>query len=196
MSICSLDLFIKLAAGTLERTRELRGDVIASAFSQQEGSHAEQHCHCPHNVTYTVMCSSATNQREGVVSLLRLELEQQNNNDQDVLVKPKKHVRFSVVETREYALVVGDHPLCPDGLALSLDWRYSPETTVKNVLDAQEKKGCGEPKRLGYSERRLRLKQASNEKEEIERIEECKRLDQTELPQFVSRYAFAALEPQ
>jgi len=150
---------------------------------------------CAIHKDYAVVCSSATNQQDGVVSLLRLELEQQNNNDQDDLVKTKKHVRFSVVETREYALVVGDHPLCPDGLALSLDWIYSPETTVKNVLDAQEENRCGEPKRLGYTERRLRLQQVSNEKRVIERIEECKRLDQTEIPP-MSRYAYAALVPQ
>lgn len=38
-----------------------------------------------------------------------------------------KHVRFGEARIREYALIVGDHPICQDGLPLSLDWAHSPE---------------------------------------------------------------------
>ena len=78
--------------------------------------------------------------------------------------KQEKHVRFSNVEIREYALTVGDHPCCPDGLALSLDWGYSPQTTVKSVVleDSEKQSSCSPPlRRLGYMDRRMRLRRAA-----------------------------------
>ena len=86
----------------------------------------------------------------------------------------KKQVRFSNVEIREYALVVGDHPFCSDGLALSLDWRHSPYTTVRNVLE--ENKPSVRPKRLCYMDRKLRLQHVSNEMDEIRKYLEIERL--------------------
>ncbi|KAG7348879.1 hypothetical protein IV203_011476 [Nitzschia inconspicua] len=41
--------------------------------------------------------------------------------------KPNKTVRFGNAKVREYKLTVGDHPICKDGLALSLDWKHSSE---------------------------------------------------------------------
>jgi hypothetical protein len=41
--------------------------------------------------------------------------------------KGQNKVRFGKAKVREYALTVGDHPVCKDGLALSLDWNYSTE---------------------------------------------------------------------
>jgi len=107
------------------------------------------------------MCSAPNQEESGVVSLLRLAMENKELHN-GAMKKRDKHVRFSCVEIREYALVEGDHPYCEDGLALSLDWRYSPQTTVKNVLDvADDEKTSTPPRRLGYLDRRMRLQQAS-----------------------------------
>ena len=108
-------------------------------------------------VQYSDMMCSVSQEKNAVVSLLRLSLEQKKH---DVVKKQDKHVRFSNIEIREYALVEGDHPYCVDGLALSLDWRYAPQTTVKNVL-LEDKECAGKPRRLGYVDRRMRLQQAS-----------------------------------
>lgn len=44
----------------------------------------------------------------------------------------RNKVRFGKAKVREYSLTVGDHPICKDGLALSLDWNHSAER-VYNV---------------------------------------------------------------
>jgi hypothetical protein len=97
----------------------------------------------------------------GAVSLLTLALEKKSTS----VEKREKHVRFSNVEIREYALTVGDHPYCPDGLALSLDWGYSPQTTVKSVVleDTEKQNSLSSPplRRLGYMDRRMRLRRAA-----------------------------------
>ena len=41
--------------------------------------------------------------------------------------KLHRRVRFSTIHVQEYALTVGDHPICRDGLAISLDWSHSKE---------------------------------------------------------------------
>ena len=78
---------------------------------------------------------------------LSLPLEEQ-------LWKRERVVRFSTVEIREHDIVLGDHPFCNDGLALSLDWTYDPHTIV---LDANARRTGGEARRLSYVERKLRL---------------------------------------
>ena len=42
-----------------------------------------------------------------------------------------KHVRFSHVEVREYAITVGDHPSCSSEPALTLDWKYATPTRIE-----------------------------------------------------------------
>jgi hypothetical protein len=46
-----------------------------------------------------------------------------------------RRVSFSTIETREYNITVGDHPLCRDGLPLQLDWDHSEEVVI-NIKDA------------------------------------------------------------
>lgn len=41
--------------------------------------------------------------------------------------KLHRRVRFSSTHVQEYAITVGDHPICREGLALSLDWVHSNE---------------------------------------------------------------------
>lgn len=123
------------------------------------------------------MCSSLPNEEKSGVSLLSLQLEQEKQHATPRRKMPK-NVRFSTVQIREYTLVVGDHPLCEGGLAMSLDWAYSPQITVKNVVDVEHEResmlasSVSPPQRLGYMERKLRLQQASSEKDEVQRYVE------------------------
>lgn len=41
--------------------------------------------------------------------------------------KLHRKVKFSSVSVQEHAITVGDHPICKDGLALSLDWAHAEE---------------------------------------------------------------------
>lgn len=41
--------------------------------------------------------------------------------------KHHRRVRFGCTRVREYAVTVGDHPICQDGLALTLDWSHADE---------------------------------------------------------------------
>jgi hypothetical protein len=71
----------------------------------------------------------------------------------------KKRVRWDTIQTREYALVVGDHPLCQDGLPVSLDWKYSDYSNclIKSFKLSERKQSYVFPRRLSYEERRQRL---------------------------------------
>ena len=42
-----------------------------------------------------------------------------------------KHVRFSHVEVREYAITAGNHPSCSSEPALTLDWKYATPTRIE-----------------------------------------------------------------
>jgi hypothetical protein len=51
----------------------------------------------------------------------------------------KKCVRFSnLIEMRNYNVVLSDHPLCDDGLAIELGWTYDPALTELVDLDTHE----------------------------------------------------------
>jgi hypothetical protein len=68
-----------------------------------------------------------------------------------------KRVRWDKINTREFALVVGDHPLCNDGLPVSLGWKYS-DCGPNSLAEASERKQSYVfPRRLSYDERRQRL---------------------------------------
>jgi hypothetical protein len=45
----------------------------------------------------------------------------------------RSSVRFGSVEVREYSVVIGSHPLCREGLALSLGWFYSEPRMYDNL---------------------------------------------------------------
>jgi hypothetical protein len=75
----------------------------------------------------------------------------------------KKRVSWACIHTREYALVVGDHPMCQDGLPVSLGWQYN-DGNSKTLLTQQQQVQVRErlqsyvfPRRLSYEERRNRL---------------------------------------
>jgi hypothetical protein len=71
----------------------------------------------------------------------------------------KRRVSFCpVVQVREHAITIGDHPCCWDGLPLMLDWRHALETYLIDLECSQERMGkYGMPRRLSYEERRQRL---------------------------------------
>lgn len=67
----------------------------------------------------------------------------------------QKHVRFSTVEIREYAVIVGNHPCCSAGLPLSLDWKYNPFPIIKTVNDVGKQRSA---RKLSLLERMHLLK--------------------------------------
>lgn len=52
--------------------------------------------------------------------------------------KAKKRVRWDRIHTREYTLVVGDHPMCQDGLPVSLGWQYDDHSCSAKHMNAQQ----------------------------------------------------------
>jgi hypothetical protein len=57
----------------------------------------------------------------------------------DTWKKRHRRVRFDCTRVQEYAITVGDHPVCQGGLALSLDWSHAGEH-VYNVDDFEHKR--------------------------------------------------------
>jgi hypothetical protein len=57
----------------------------------------------------------------------------------DAWQKHHRRVRFGCTRVQEYAITVGDHPVCQDGLALSLDWSHSDEH-VYDVDDFEQRR--------------------------------------------------------
>ena len=87
-------------------------------------------------------------------------------SDQSTVSVPhddQHRVRFSTVEVREYACMIGDHPNCdPEGgLALSLDWKFNPDTLIYNVEDCDLYSFDFKIRRLSFLERKNRLKVVS-----------------------------------
>ncbi len=103
-----------------------------------------------------------------------------------------KRVSWDRIHTREFALVVGDHPMCQDSLPVSLGWQYDDHSCSSkdmNQIVRIQNKGTGEqsmthpghqqqqrpttsiserlqsyvfPRRLSYQERKERLVSVSN----------------------------------
>lgn len=80
--------------------------------------------------------------------------------DRFQIVSPPKTVSFAhVVEVREYAVTIGDHPLCMDGLPLTLDWEHAEESFVLDIDECSQERRSryALPRRMSYNERRERL---------------------------------------
>jgi len=70
----------------------------------------------------------------------------EGRREQQIVVK-KKRVRWEKIRFRDFALVVGDHPLCQDGLPVSLAWQYNDHATPAISLlvhQQQERRGQGQ----------------------------------------------------
>jgi hypothetical protein len=69
----------------------------------------------------------------------------------------QKKVAFSTVETRSYAITIGDHD-CEGGLPLTLDWMFNPKSTFQDVEREDEVYSRHYPARkLTSFERAIRL---------------------------------------
>jgi hypothetical protein len=85
------------------------------------------------------------------------------NPSQEDPLNRKKRVSWDRIHTREFALVVGDHPLCQDGLPVALDWQHvddaqpAPKIVGQDYPASERKHSYVFPKRLSYQERRQRL---------------------------------------
>jgi hypothetical protein len=77
--------------------------------------------------------------------------------------KRKKRVSFHKAEIREYAVVVGDHPMCEDGLPISLDWKHTEEKVIDlaTVHDFKSSRRFKSLRRLSYDDRVQRLQSVS-----------------------------------
>ena len=99
-----------------------------------------------------------------------------------------KRVHWDRIHTREFVLVVGDHPLCEDGLPVTLGWQYtdksfsppisntigddqsennenrsSPQRQEQQQIKISERRQSYVfPRRLSYEERKERLVSISN----------------------------------
>ena len=92
---------------------------------------------------------------------------------------PRRSVRFGRANVREYALTVGDHPICQDGLALSLDWNHTVEKVYEidnyEFLRQQRNRMKGSKRktnRLDYWQRREILQRVGSfSNKDLSRIE-------------------------
>ncbi|KAG7352435.1 hypothetical protein IV203_008483 [Nitzschia inconspicua] len=87
--------------------------------------------------------------------------------------KPNKRVSWDQIHTREFTLVVGDHPMCQDGLPVSLGWDHADSSSMAMQTEAtaysmpplpirERQQSYAFPRRLSYEERRDRLLNVSN----------------------------------
>jgi len=89
--------------------------------------------------------------------------------DSPVLKKPqdplpqKLRVAFEpLVQVRLYALTIGDHPCCSDGLPITLDWNFNPEFFYWDIETSRERSQRFQmPRRMDYDEKRARLFEVS-----------------------------------
>lgn len=80
----------------------------------------------------------------------------------------KKTVRFAPSShVRTYSVVLGDHPLCDDGLAIELGWEYCDDVNQNMQIDNNLHKGTCQ-KRSYLSRKQLLLDVAGCTKEELD----------------------------
>lgn len=85
----------------------------------------------------------------------------------------KRRVSFANVQVREYAVTVGDHPFCFDGLPLTLDWEHSEDPVEYSIEVSRERmEKYRMPRRLSYEERRAKLFDVSDYSQDRLRHEE------------------------
>jgi len=66
--------------------------------------------------------------------------------------KLHRRVKFGSARVQQYAITVGDHPICKDGLALSLDWAHAKEEVYD--IDDYESRRQNRNQRRGMKRRR------------------------------------------
>ena len=76
-------------------------------------------------------------QQSKTLSLSRSEIPNLKILNGDHVIKGRK-VQFSIVEKREYPIILGDHPDCQCGPPLSISWEYI-DATKMNIDDYETK---------------------------------------------------------
>lgn len=67
----------------------------------------------------------------------------------NVSVKRNKRVSWDRIHTREFVLVVGDHPMCQDGLPVSLGWQYDDQSCSTKAMNPTPIENADSPRRVG-----------------------------------------------
>ena len=159
------------------------GDAKISPI--QYAPHCDCHCHSGYDCVPGLILSDSEESSYEYSSSCGTEdffhLEEISNNTRNLIEHWKKNhrkVKFASVRVREHAITVGDHPICKDGLALSLDWVHGAEK-VYDVDDYEIRYGGTKRRRrvsrLDYWQRREILVRVGNfSYSELSRIE-CKR---------------------
>ena len=75
----------------------------------------------------------------------------------------KRGVRFSIVEIREYACTIGDHPCVRDSCPISLDWQYAraQKRDINSYENSRFFMRSSYPRKLLLDERRRRIRETS-----------------------------------
>lgn len=84
-------------------------------------------------------------------------------------LQSKKSVSFGQVHIREHARLVVDHPSCPDGLGLGLDWMHGDRAISMDVNlfeQCHKRGGKGKARRMQSFERKFVLKTQGGFKED------------------------------
>lgn len=94
-----------------------------------------------------------------------------NPADETTLLKPSYTVRFDeTVQVRDYAITLGDHPLCRDDMALTLGWEFETRERSLEQSKSRDKK-YSLPPRLSFLQRkRLVGKQRLTENDRRRRV--------------------------
>jgi hypothetical protein len=135
----------------------------------------------------TTTGTSRDGRKEESSSLEDFTIESSAENNS--VTKEIKRVSWDRIHTREFTIVVGDHPMCQDGLPVSLGWQYNdnscstknmspipiPDNQIKNgkkrsnstrqqqqLRLSERRQSYMFPRRLSYEERKERLVSVSN----------------------------------
>jgi len=65
-----------------------------------------------------------------------------------ILGRTAKKVTFTTLQVREYNVTIGIHPICVDGLPLSLDWDYTDQKIISLEQEDHNSSSLATPKRV------------------------------------------------
>lgn len=135
---------------------DIRDDLTASETdSSDEESHSGEEDSLVSDDNESC-CSLYDDEQD--LACLQAHLQQQHH-----LAPGEKRVRFSTVEIREYASILGDHPCVQDSCPITLDWRFA--RARKRDIDTYENSRFflrrRYPQKMNASDRRRRIRETS-----------------------------------